>query len=128
MRPLPATLLLAGIAVSAPAHAQGADAIARCHDLQSTVEIEDCLGKLLPVADRRLNAAYQRAIAGLDPRGIPDLRASERAWLEYRNKRCAAIAAGDGTIGRVIFPDCMVTMTKARAEELETDAKGLAGN
>ena len=110
---------------SGTAAAQSASAIERCHGMQSTAEMVDCLGKVGVDADRHLNAAYQAALKGIDPRGTQAMRESERAWLEYRNKRCASISSGDGTITRVIAADCMVQMTKARADELDEDAKGL---
>ena len=119
-------LLLAAWSPAA-GRAQTAEAFTRCHNLQSTVVIVDCLGKLYQEADKRLNVAYQKALKNEEPSGVAALRASERAWLEYRDKRCAYLTAGDGTIMRIIGADCTATMTKARADELERDSQGLAG-
>ena len=121
-------LLLAGTMTAGAAHAQSAADIERCHAMESTFAIVDCLGKVAVVADQHLNTAYQAALKSTDPRGVPALRESERAWLVYRDKRCAAISSGDGTITQVLASDCTVQMTKARAEELDSDARGLAGN
>lgn len=112
------------LTLAAGARAQDAGEIERCHAMASTAAIVDCLGKVGTEADRHLNVAYQAALKALSPRGTTAMRESERAWLEYRNKRCAAIASGDGTVTQVIAADCMVQMTRARAEELDADARG----
>jgi uncharacterized protein YecT (DUF1311 family) len=125
------TIALAGIAaasmIAAHASAQSPAAIEACHNKQSTLEIVDCLETVGKLADKHLNAAYQKALKGIDPAGIPALRASERAWLQYRTQRCAYLTAGGGTIMQVVGADCMVQMTKARADELDGDSQGLAG-
>src|ERR1700712_460065 len=102
-------LVAIGVAcvLAGPAQAQDQAAIDRCHSRQNTMEIVDCLGQVSVQADRHLNAAYQKALKGIDPAGVAALRTSERAWLEYRNQRCSSISAGDGTIMRVVFADCM---------------------
>ena len=116
-----AVCLIAPLAV----HAQDDDQqIAACHQL-STADMSDCFDKLVKFWDGRLNAAYQKTLKTLDPSGVPQLRAAERAWLDYRKNRCGYLAAGLGTIGAVVGGDCMVRMTKARALELEEDSKGL---
>ena len=115
------------VASPTASHAQATAAFDRCHNLITTPDIVDCLGKLTQEADRRLNAAYQKTLKNEEPSGVPALRAAERAWLEYRNQRCNYLTAGEGTIMRIFFADCMATMTKARADELEIDSRGLAG-
>ena len=84
-----------------------------------------CFDKLMKQWDGRLNVAYQKTLKTVDPSGMPQLRAAERAWLDYRKNRCGYLAAGPGTIGAVVGGDCMVRMTKARALELEEDSKGV---
>jgi uncharacterized protein YecT (DUF1311 family) len=111
--------------VTSTAWAQDDKAIEACHNLPSTPAIVDCLDKANAQWDKRLNAAYQRALKSVDPAGAPALRAAERVWLQYREQRCSYLSAGPGTIVRVIGADCFVRMTKARAVELEEDAKGL---
>ena len=120
-----ATVLLLGIALAGPAWGQADKESVACHNKDSTVDIEDCLGKLTAQWDKQLNAAYQAAMKGADPSATTPLRAAERAWLEYRKQRCYYLGAGPGTIGRVVAADCFYEMTRARAEELMNDAKGL---
>ena len=63
-------------------------AIEACHNLQSTVEIVDCLDKVNTQWDKRLNTAYQKELRSVDPAGVPALQAAERAWREYCQQRC----------------------------------------
>jgi len=120
-----AALLLAGVLLPGAAWSQDDRAIDACHDKQSTMDIVDCLEKLTAQWDKKLNAAYQAALKAADADAVGPLRASERAWLEFRKQRCYYLGAGPGTIGRVVASDCFMRMTKARAEELIEDAKGL---
>jgi uncharacterized protein YecT (DUF1311 family) len=122
---LAAPVCAASILVSTASRAQDDKAIAACHNQQSTLAIVDCLDKLTAQWDKRLNAVYQKALKSVDPSGVPALRAAERAWLEYRKQRCSYLSAGPGTIGQVVGSDCFLRMTRARADELEQDSKGL---
>jgi uncharacterized protein YecT (DUF1311 family) len=124
-RTLPATVFTVGIVISTGSWAQDDKAITACHDRQSTMDIVGCLDRLTAQWDKRLNAAYQTALKSVDPAGVPALRAAERAWLEYRKQRCSYLSAGPGTIGQVVGSDCFLRMTRARAEELAQDSKGL---
>ncbi len=127
---LPLLLFLAlalALPVGASAQSAGDAAIDACHEKESTSDIVDCLDRLTAQWDKQLNASYQLALKSADPAGVTPLRAAERAWLEYRKQRCYYRGAGEGTIMRVLAADCFVRMTKARAEELAEDAKGLGG-
>jgi uncharacterized protein YecT (DUF1311 family) len=124
-RALAATVCAASVLISAAAWSQADQAITACRNQQSTMDIVDCLDKLTRQWDKRLNAAYQTALRSVDPSGIPALRAAERAWLEYRKQRCLYLSAGSGTIGQVIASDCFLRMTRAQAEQLHQDSKGL---
>jgi uncharacterized protein YecT (DUF1311 family) len=122
---LAAPVCAVSILVSTASWAQDDKAITACHNQLSTLDIVDCLDKLTAQWDKRLNAVYQKALKSVDPSGVPALRAAERAWLEYRKQRCSYLSAGPGTIGQVVGSDCFLRMTRARAEELEQDSKGL---
>lgn len=122
---IPVVALLPCLLLARAAWAQDDRATEACHNKDATVEIVGCLDGLTVQWDKRLNVAYQAAIKGADPDAVGPLRAAERAWLEYRKQRCYYLGAGPGTIGRVVASDCFLRMTKARAEELVEDAKGL---
>jgi uncharacterized protein YecT (DUF1311 family) len=89
------------------------------------MDIVDCLDKLTVVADKRLNVAYQKARKNINPSGLEALKKAELAWLEYRKQRCYYISAGPGTIGQITGADCLLRMMMQRADELESDSKGL---
>lgn len=113
-----------------PARAQGVaqqddPQTAARHGGAATLDIVDCLGRLSAGWDARLNGAYQAAVRAGDGGAEPPLRAAERAWLEYRWQRCAYVSAVPGTIAQVTAADCLVHMTKARAERLAADLRGL---
>ena len=118
-------LLLASAAWAQGDTAPGDAAIDACHNKESTADIVACLDGLTAQWDKRLNANYQTAIKRADPGAVAPLRASERAWLEFRKQRCNYVAAVPGTIASILGSDCFLRMTKARAEELAEDAKGL---
>ncbi|MGI4977489.1 MAG: lysozyme inhibitor LprI family protein [Janthinobacterium lividum] len=120
-----ATVLLAGVVLALPAWGQVDRDAGACASRESTVDIEDCYAALTARWDRALNAAYGAAMKAADPSGTGPLRAAERAWIEFRKQECLYRGAGPGTIGRVVAANCFYAMTRARAEQLVEDAKGL---
>lgn len=132
-RPPPAAhrlALVAGLAawlLPGMAWAQDAAAAEACRGF-STVDMVECANKETAQWDKRLNTAYQAAMKAAGGGAAGPLRAAERAWIEYRKQRCTYLSATPGTISRVIAAGCMTEMTRARAMELETDAKSLGQN
>ncbi|MGB3445310.1 MAG: lysozyme inhibitor LprI family protein [Xanthobacteraceae bacterium] len=91
----------------------------------STVDIEQCVGRLTKAWDQRLNAAYQKLIKG--NRNAYKMRIAQRLWVQFRNANCRYYGAGDGTIRRLHFAECMRSATAHRALELEDLLKGPGG-
>ncbi len=116
---------LAALALSLTARAAfaapGDDELERCHARDSTMEIVDCLEGFTKQWDGKLNAAYRQALAQADADAGqgPQLRAAERAWLQFRQQNCAYYASVSGTIRQVLGADCMARMTRDRALELQ---------
>ncbi len=103
--------------LSTAAHAQGVEK--EC-DQQSTPEIVDCLNARTAAWDKRLNAAYQKALNGaVSPKQREQLRSAQRLWVQYRDANCLYYYLGEGTIARIDAAECMRSMTEARAKELE---------
>lgn len=90
----------------------------------STYEMVECLKDKTAVWDKRLNAAYPKALAAAQPKQREQLRKAQRAWVAYRDANCLYWGLGEGTIARIQAGDCMYRMTKKRAEELEGTAEG----
>ncbi len=127
-RLLQAMTVVGVIACGLPAHA--ADDARYGDEYQtcgkgSTVDIEQCVGKLTKAWDQRLNAAYQKLIKN-NPKGYK-LRIAQRLWVQFRNANCRYYGAGEGTIRRLEFAECMRSSTAHRALELEDLAKGEGG-
>ncbi|MGN6308251.1 MAG: lysozyme inhibitor LprI family protein [Xanthobacteraceae bacterium] len=91
----------------------------------STVDIEQCVGQLTKAWDQRLNAAYQKIIKG--NRNAYKMRIAQRLWVQFRNANCRYYGAGEGTIRRLEFAECMRSSTAYRALELEDILKGPGG-
>ncbi len=102
-----------------------------CGAALSTHEMNQCAEKELDAADAALNDTYQKAVAGIparagekpyDAKSWQDaLRASQRAWVAFRDAECKGHApmfwtGGTGTTGDVL--GCMTGMTEERTKAL----------
>lgn len=79
------------------------------------------------VADKKLNAAYQKAMADLDDEGKALLKASQRAWLAYRDAEAARVAdeMRGGSAAPLLYAGTLATLTKERTARLmETSGEG----
>ena len=86
----------------------------------STYEIVECLKAKTGQWDKRLNAAYQKALEDAQPKQREQLRAAQRLWIQYRDANCLYYGLGEGTIARIEAGYCMKDLTQARAQELES--------
>ena len=112
-----AAAALVGAAVSASAGDQG-DPDQSCDG--STYEMVDCLKAKTAQWDKRLNAAYRKALDDAQSeKQRAQLRAAQRLWIQYRDANCLYYDLGEGTIARIEAGECMRSMTEARAKELE---------
>ncbi|HHS83077.1 MAG TPA: DUF1311 domain-containing protein [Devosia sp.] len=72
--------------------------------------------------DKLLNDNYSRLRSALSPELFSALRDAQRAWITYRDAKCAfsyKMFEG-GSIRHVLFSDCMMQTTAARAIDLTT--------
>ncbi len=93
-----------------------------CPGLQnSTQEMVDCFVAEAGRQDVRLNALYRSALKDLSEPQKQRLRASERAWIAYRDAWCAAQRDDEawGTLSRVVQAQCVVDETILRIIALE---------
>lgn len=113
-------LFLAAVtaALALAAHARGPGEPASC-DGVSTPEIVDCVNAKTAQWDKRMNAAYQKALKADEPRRQEQLRTAQRLWIQFRDANCLYFDMGEGTIARIDAAECMRNMTEARARELE---------
>jgi uncharacterized protein YecT (DUF1311 family) len=85
----------------------------------NTFQMVECLKAKTAQWDKRLNAAYQKALQDAVPAQRDPLRAAQRLWIQYRDANCLYYGMGEGTIARLDAGECMRSMTEARAKELE---------
>jgi uncharacterized protein YecT (DUF1311 family) len=104
----------------------GAAVSARADDQQvldkncdgGTYEMVDCIGAKTSIWDKRLNAAYDRALKEAEPKQQELLRHAERAWLKFRDAHCDYVGAEEGSIARIDYAECLRSLTERRAREL----------
>ncbi|MEZ5900844.1 MAG: lysozyme inhibitor LprI family protein [Hyphomicrobiaceae bacterium] len=103
-----------------------------CQNAMSTAEINVCADKEFDAADKELNAAYRSALAAIPGMASEKpydaksweaaLRASQRAWVAFRDAECVDHLAffwqgGSGASADII--GCKTELTKARTQELK---------
>jgi uncharacterized protein YecT (DUF1311 family) len=114
-----------------------ADPPVNCASPHSTPEFNLCAEGTFQRADDKLNAAFAKAIAFIktvDSEKPYDaasweqaLRASQRAWVAFRDADCKGLTpmswtGGTGTMVAVL--ECMTAKTNIRTKELVTIYKG----
>lgn len=120
-----------GIAVLAATLVAAAAAQAQdCDRQQTQAEIERCLTDRYKAADRQLNQAYQALRGRLSAPQKELLKASQTAWIRFRDLECefAISGAGGGSIARVLAPQCLTQRTELRTRELQAHANCKEGD
>jgi uncharacterized protein YecT (DUF1311 family) len=107
--------LLLLLALSVPALALD------CSKQETEGAARQCSGQLLKDADKNLNDAYRTLLKRFDARQQAMLRASEKAWLAYRDAQCKMVASGveGGSAQPMVTADCLGELTQARLKELK---------
>ncbi|MDZ7920876.1 MAG: lysozyme inhibitor LprI family protein [Rhodoferax sp.] len=81
-------------------------------------EMNQCMAIEYRKVERRLNSSYTELISVLeDARGI---RASQRAWLKYRDAECSddVMQLGQGSLQPFAYHSCMIEFTEERIRYL----------
>ncbi|MDD1017240.1 lysozyme inhibitor LprI family protein [Pseudomonas rubra] len=87
---------------------------------ESTLAMNNCNGAEIKHQDSRLNSAYKKAMAGLEGPQQAQLREAQRAWIKYRDANCKLYySLTGGTIDQLNGAGCLLSSTKARADELQ---------
>ncbi len=112
-----------GIIIAAATPAAAAPAADRCLAAAGgvTTAVRACLTREAQQQDARLNAAYRKLAALLEPQVRPRLVDAQRAWLAFRTKDCAFEGARDagGSDAALAVDQCSLARTRDRAAELE---------
>ncbi|MEI9992602.1 MAG: lysozyme inhibitor LprI family protein [Rhizomicrobium sp.] len=105
---------------AAPARADEADGL-DCNNAMTQRDMNICADKDYRAADRQLNAAYVRAMEGLDGRSRELLRTAQRNWIKFRDLECAYRAEQNegGSIYPLVYSGCLTELTLARTKQLK---------
>ncbi|MGJ0508242.1 MAG: lysozyme inhibitor LprI family protein [Methylocystis sp.] len=105
-----------------PANCIGVVAIA-CEQRDGTSDgaRSQCARREAAVWDQRLNAAYRKALDGMEKDGADNLRKTQRAWIAFRDARCVQAWATDhGSMAAPIQAWCEMELTARQALWMET--------
>ena len=84
--------------------------------------ILDCYTADYRREDRRLNAAYRRALSGFSTARRRRIIDDQRRWIKARDKRCMSAATADGDLdtqdGRLAELSCLTLETSRQADRL----------
>jgi len=94
----------------------------KCEKLKgaTTTGISSCLEEELKREDKKLNIAYKKAKATIQPFRINSLKKVQLAWIKYRNVKCNFFNHKEsGTSGSLDEQECRIKETIVRTKELE---------
>ncbi len=114
-------LLLPLLLPAVTAKTQKQRQIQPCEERGSQAEASGCARREYEAADAELNAVYNRLAGILDAEEKALLKASELAWIKYRDSSCAFESSQykGGTIRPMIESFCLTRVTRARTAELK---------
>jgi uncharacterized protein YecT (DUF1311 family) len=109
-----------------PAMTSRFDLSVDCSNLEklNNMELNQCTGRALEVADRDLNGVYGELAGTMDAADRKLLVAAERAWIAWRDSECEFEAQGVSGYDRtgsgygLEVGRCRLGLTKARVEQL----------
>ncbi|MBI3902859.1 MAG: DUF1311 domain-containing protein [Nitrosomonadales bacterium] len=97
-----------------------------CSNPDSPQLDQNCAFVFLEKADQQLNDAYKKLLASLDEEGKVKLRASQRAWVVFRDADVDLVVyhyEEGGSLGRSIAAYRSFQLTRQRAKELSARLK-----
>ena len=94
-----------------------------CIDKDTSTAVA-CQERETRIWDEKLNAAFKDARAHLDAATGEALKEAQRAWIAFRDAKCAVSEKeyGDGTMATIMVADCKRTETGRRALEMQAIA------
>jgi uncharacterized protein YecT (DUF1311 family) len=122
-RPFPLIILVLVLLASPAAAEMFGEDYSPCGDQSNTLAIVDCIEAKTKVWDERLNKAYKDLPQRLDAGQLGPLKEAQRLWLKFRDANCSFYGSQEGTIRQIQAAECMRSMTKDRALELESAMK-----
>lgn len=84
-----------------------------------TVAMSDCTSIEIGAQDAKLNSTYQRVMRELEEGQRGKLRDAQRAWIRFRDSKCASESQSGGTMDILNSGSCILDATVRRTMELE---------
>jgi len=118
---VPIAAILMGCLWVVPGYASKQD----CTEAASTAEMQACANRLYQEADAELNQVYRQLFAQLSAQRKTQLKASQQAWLAFRDKNAAFAASvvEGGSMASLVEVTELTAMTRYRTEQLRTYLK-----
>jgi uncharacterized protein YecT (DUF1311 family) len=95
---------------------------------QTQYQLDQQAAASFAVADKELNAAYNKILKSSDATGAARLKSSEKAWLTFRDAEAkyeCSLNEG-GSIYPMVYDDALASLTEERTKQLKGDAAALA--
>jgi uncharacterized protein YecT (DUF1311 family) len=96
--------------------------LGHCGDAETQDVMNACFAMEFKNADMEMNSAYQLTLKRLDREDQEQVRAAQRAWLQYRDLHCKAVGslqAGGGSLEPTEILSCRSDVTKERTKEIQ---------
>jgi uncharacterized protein YecT (DUF1311 family) len=109
------------VLLAAPALAGDADGV-DCKNALTQFAMDVCAGRDFDAADEKLNVVYAKALAAqFDDATREKFKATERAWIKFRDAQCdhAAATFEGGSMQPQVHLECLTRLTNARVKELQ---------
>lgn len=87
-----------------------------------TVAMSDCTSTEIEAQDAKLNSTYQLVMRKLEEGQRGKLRDAQRAWIKFRDSKCASESQSGGTMDILNSGSCILDATVRRTIELEAMA------
>lgn len=87
---------------------------------ETQMEMNECAGAAYEKADKRLNQVYRKL------EKTPELVASEKAWIAFRDAECKyqASSVEGGSMQPMVYANCLQSLTEDRIKQLEQASEG----
>ncbi|HWV08078.1 MAG TPA: lysozyme inhibitor LprI family protein [Pseudomonas sp.] len=125
MQPAPLMLVSAALLLATPV-VWAAD----CSEAANQASLNQCIAENHAAQDKRLNQVYGEYRARLSASQKQQLKAAQRAWMEFRDRSCAfeVSAAQGGSAYPMALKGCLAAKTAIRVEELQRLASCTEGD
>lgn len=89
-------------------------------DGQTNAELENCARANFDAADKELNLSYSDVLKRMPTSAKPNLVATQRAWVNYKEKYCQSAydATSPGEEAGVDKWSCLASVTETRTKEI----------